>query len=94
MPRADGSSEQTVQFVTAEFEVDGMSCGGCALATELALKKLDGVASAVAEYDDETGEGRCTVEYDPALVSPNRLITTINDVGFVATPLTGTQGES
>lgn len=76
-----------VSLATAEFDVEGMTCGGCALATELALKKLDGVARADARYDERTGEGRCTVEYDPARVGPERMIAAIRDLGYEPTLL-------
>ncbi|MGH7556221.1 MAG: heavy-metal-associated domain-containing protein [Gemmatimonadota bacterium] len=57
-----------------EFDVAGMTCGGCATATEIALERLDGVRSAEAEYDEETGAGRAVVRYDSARVSPERMI--------------------
>ena len=59
-----------------------MTCGGCALATELAVKDLDGVKSADAAYDEDTGEGRCTVEYDPETVSTERIAGAIRSAGF------------
>ena len=72
----------TAEMVTAEFDVAGMTCGGCALATEVALRKLDGVRSAEASYDQETGEGRCRVEYDPRQVGTAELMAAIEAVGF------------
>lgn len=74
-------------LATAEFDVEGMTCGGCALATEAALKKLEGVVAADARYDERTEEGRCTVEYDPARVSPERMMAAIRDLGYVPTLL-------
>jgi copper chaperone CopZ len=73
-----GSSELAV----AEFTVEGMTCGGCALATEMAVMKLEGVASADASYDEATGEGSCTVEYDPSSVAPDRIVDAIRGAGF------------
>lgn len=70
------------ELAVAEFAVDGMTCGGCALATEVAVRKLDGVTSAEASYDAESGEGRCTVEYDPATVTPDRIADAIRGAGF------------
>ncbi|MFN2421295.1 MAG: heavy-metal-associated domain-containing protein [Gemmatimonadota bacterium] len=69
-------------IATVEFDVAGMTCGGCATATEVALKRLDGVRSAEAEYDEETGAGRAVVQYDPAKVSPERMIEAVDAVGF------------
>ncbi len=70
------------RLATAEFDVEGMTCGGCALATEMAVEELDGVASADAEYDEATGEGRCTVEYDPSEVGADRIAAAIEEAGF------------
>lgn len=73
------------RLATAEFRVDGMTCGGCALATEMAVKKLAGVRSADAEYDEATGEGRCTVAYDPEAVTVERIAGAIEKAGFTPT---------
>lgn len=70
------------ELAVAEFGVEGMTCGGCALATELAVRKLDGVASADADYDEDTGDGSCTVEYDPSVVTPDRIARAIRGAGF------------
>jgi len=91
---AEEVSELPAELAVAEFDVDGMTCGGCALATEFALKKLDGVVSADASFDEATGEGRCTVKYDPGLVSPEQMVIAITDVGFTATPREPAAGES
>lgn len=83
--RAEGSGGTTaspVRLATAEFDVEGMTCGGCALATEMAVKKLDGVASADAEYDEANDEGRCTVVYDPSTVGTDRIAAAIEEAGF------------
>lgn len=91
---AEEASELPAELVVAEFDVDGMTCGGCALATEFALKKLDGVVAADASFDEATGDGRCTVKYDPGLVSPEQMVIAISDVGFTATPREPAAGES
>lgn len=85
--RAAGQEAAPVRLATAEFSVVGMTCGGCALAAEAALKKLDGVAAADADYDDRTGEGRATVEYDPAKVAPERMIAAMRELGYEPTLL-------
>lgn len=86
------STPDAARLATAEFDVKGMTCGGCALAAEAALKRLDGVASADARYDDDTGEGRCTVEYDPTRVEPERMIAAIRKLGFEPTLLEAGRG--
>lgn len=79
---ASATTEAPARLASAEFGVDGMTCGGCALATELALKKLDGVTSADASFDEDTQEGSCSVRYDPELVTTTQMIAAIEDVGF------------
>jgi copper chaperone CopZ len=83
--RADRDEPAAAPLITAEFDVEGMTCGGCALATEAALRKLDGVAAADAEYDARTKEGRCTVEYDPARVNSEQMLAAIRDLGYEPT---------
>lgn len=82
--RAEGADASPARLATATFDVEGMTCGGCALATEMSVKKLDGVESADAEYDEATGEGRCTVEYDPDRVTTDRIAGAIEEAGFRA----------
>lgn len=72
-------------LATAQFNVDGMTCGGCTLATEMSVKKLDGVKAADASYDESTGEGRCTVEYDPSAVDTEQIAAAIEEAGFTPT---------
>lgn len=84
--RAGGPSRATASTpATAEFDVDGMTCGGCAIATELAVGELDGVSSVDAVYDAERGAGRCSVVHDPAVVSTDEIAEAIRDAGFEPT---------
>ncbi len=89
---AQGADTSQARLATAAFDVEGMTCGGCALATEMAVKKLDGVASADAEYDEATREGRCTVEYDPDRVTTDRIAAAIEAAGFTPTLTSGSSG--
>jgi copper chaperone len=89
---ASTTAADEVTVETVEFDVDGMTCGGCAAATEIALERLDGVRSADASYHDDSGAGRAVVEYDPTRVSPERMIDAVEAIGFHPTlrqPLTG-----
>ncbi|MFQ5678374.1 MAG: heavy-metal-associated domain-containing protein [Gemmatimonadota bacterium] len=81
---AEGSAAvpSEVRLATVEFDVDGMDCGGCALATEMALRKLDGVAYAEASFDDDTQAGSCSVRYDPQRVGTGEMIAAIEKIGF------------
>lgn len=75
----------TARLATAEFSVDGMTCGGCAIATEISVRKLDGVSSVDATFDEATGEGRCSVEYDPEAVGTGAIADAIRNAGFQPT---------
>lgn len=76
------AAASSARLATATYRVDGMTCGGCALATKIAVRKLDGVASVDAGYDDATGEGRAEVRYDPAAVNPGAIAAAIERAGF------------
>lgn len=92
---ASGSSAAAADVAaieTVEFDVEGMTCGGCATATKIALEKLDGVRSAEASYDDESAAGRAAVVYDPARVSPERMIEAVEAIGFHPTRSPGGGG--
>lgn len=76
------SREAATELATAEFRVKGMTCGGCAVATEMAVKKLDGVESADAEYLGGEEGGRCTVTFDPSAVSTDQIASAIEGAGY------------
>ena len=100
-PAAEGSPEALPQsaaataapsavpagLARAEFDVQGMDCGGCVLGTRVALRKLDGVQEADASYDDATGKGAAWALYDPAKVTPERLMAAIRELGYTPTPV-------
>lgn len=71
----------------ADFDVQGMDCGGCVIGTRAALKKVDGVQEADASYDDATGRGTAWALYDPAKVTPERLMAAIRELGYTPTPV-------
>lgn len=80
---SDPSLDTSIPAVnTVEFEVAGMTCDGCAAATEVALERMDGVHAAEASYDEKTGSGRAVVEYDPERISPDRMIAAVEAIGF------------
>ena len=62
------------------LNVRGMSCGSCVAHIEQALA-IDGVASVTARLDDELA----IIEHDPT-VSIERLIATLRQAGYPATP--------
>ena len=60
--------------------ISGMHCASCALSIEKALKKLDGVESAVVNFANE----EATAEYDPKLVDIKIFKKIISDLGYKA----------
>lgn len=85
-PADAGSPQATVaassaQFARVQFHVEGMTCGGCVIGTRAALKKLDGVQDADASYEDSSAWAL----YDPAKVTPERMIAAIKELGYTAT---------
>lgn len=63
---------------TKIFPVTGLMCANCALHTERALKKLEGVADAACNF--ATLEARIT--YDPALVTPQAMAAAVDAEGY------------
>ena len=66
---------------TAVFEVSGWTCGSCAAATRIALKKLDGVED--VKTDNEKKEAFVT--YDDSKVTTDRMVQAIAKLGYKAT---------
>ncbi len=69
-------------FATARFSVSGMTCGGCILATEIAVKRVDGVRSVTASMGADGGPGNATVEYDANLANTDDIAAAIRQAGF------------
>lgn len=62
------------------FQVEGWTCGSCAAATRIALKKLDGVTN--VRTDAEKKEA--VVTYDDSKVTAERMVQTIEKLGYKA----------
>ncbi len=61
-----------------QFKVEGMTCGGCVKSIQNALSSRDGVADTKADLDSKT----VTIEFDPARIQKDALISAIEDAGF------------
>lgn len=59
------------------FTVSGMKCVNCKANVERALKALPGVAEAVVSLDD----ANVTVNYDEALVTPQDMKDSVEELG-------------
>ncbi len=57
----------------ATVDVQGMTCGACATSVKVVLKKLEGVSDARVSFEEK----RVVVHYDPAKVTPEKMVDTI-----------------
>jgi copper chaperone len=71
-------TRDTLRKVT--LHVEGMTCGGCTLATRKVLTRLDGVEKAVVTY----APPRAIVTFDPRKVTVPRMIAAIKTLGYRA----------
>jgi Cu+-exporting ATPase len=74
-PPAGGATAHT------ELTVTGMTCAACQAGIQRALRKEPGVADASVSLV----LGRADVTFDPAVVTPDRLIAVVQDEGYGAT---------
>jgi Cu2+-exporting ATPase len=84
-----GDTVLATGLARATFDVKGMTCGGCVLGTRKALAKLPGVRAADASYDEKTGKGKAWAVYEPARVTPERMMAAIRQLGYAPTPSGG-----
>ena len=82
---APAGGEPAARLVRANFTVEGMTCGGCAAATKIAIGRLEGVQDAGAEYEEETSGGTAWALYDPTKVTPERIMEAIRQLGYTPT---------
>jgi copper chaperone CopZ len=74
------TASEEVESVKSVFSIEGMTCGGCEAGVKMKVKKLEGVKSVDASYE----EGRATVTYDPHGTTPEEIVTTIEELGYTA----------
>lgn len=75
---------------TAAFEVNGWTCGSCAAATRIALKKLDGVEDVKTDHEKK----EALVTYDDSKVTTDRMVQAIAKLGYKATLKNGAAAAS
>lgn len=68
------------QTQTATLGIEGMTCGACASAAKVALKKLEGVTNAEVSYDKK----EAIVEYIKGKVTPKEMIQAVDGLGYKA----------
>ncbi len=63
---------------TASFKIDGMTCSmGCAKTIENKLAHMNGVQKATVDFDKK----EATVEFDAAVLTPEKLFATVEATG-------------
>lgn len=65
---------------TVRLEIEGMTCGSCAVSVKTALGKLDGIRDVQISFEQKGG----TVEFDAAKVSEAKIVEAVNGAGFKA----------
>ncbi len=78
--RVSLASEGDQRDVASTFAVEGMTCSGCEAAIEIRLRKIDGVGSVEASHEKSSA----VVHYDPAKVTPDRIVSAIEELGYKA----------
>lgn len=58
---------------TTTLHIEGMTCGGCATAVKMVLKKTPGVANAEVSYEEK----RAVVSYDAAKTTPQKIAAAV-----------------
>jgi mercuric ion binding protein len=67
---------------TASFKIEGMTCSmGCAKTIEKELAAMNGVQKATVDFDKK----EATVEFDAAVLTPEKLFATVEATGDGAT---------
>lgn len=60
--------------------VEGMHCDSCAAGIRVTLRRTSGVISAEVSYQRK----EAVVDYDPEKITPNKIVETINNLGYKA----------
>lgn len=77
---AQGQGSNAPQVKTVSIPVEGMSCVSCAARVKRSLKGIDGVQHVEVSLEKR----EATVRFAPAKVTPERLETAINELGYKA----------
>ena len=69
---------QDAKPATVEVTISGMHCDGCAVGITAMLKRTEGVLKADVSFEEQ----RATVDYDRAKTSVEKIIETIEKLGY------------
>lgn len=78
------ATSSAVEWKSVTFQIEGMTCGGCAIAVRKVLTRLDGVTKADVTYRTH----RAVVTYDQAKVTVEQMVAAIETLGYKATVVT------
>lgn len=62
------------------LKVEGMTCGGCAIAARTVLERLDGVDNAEVSYE----KSLAVVTYDPEKGKIEQMVAALEELGYTA----------
>ncbi len=65
---------------TTVLTIKGMTCGGCAAAVKLQLRKTEGVTAYEVSYE----KAEAQVTYEPAKTTPEKIAASVSKTGFTA----------
>jgi len=65
------------------LEIQGMTCGHCAMRVQKALTELPGVRKATVTLQP----ARASVEYDEGAATPGQLAAAVTKAGYTASPV-------
>jgi copper chaperone len=65
---------------TLQFDIHGMTCGGCTSSVHRVLSKIDGVS----RVDVSLRPGTATMDADTTRVTPNQIEAAIRGLGYQA----------
>jgi mercuric ion transport protein len=74
----------TRSLATLHARIPSMDCPACAIPIRLKLDQLPGIRNVVVTFKSKDAE----VQYDPAQISSEQIISTINETGFRVEPTT------
>lgn len=76
----DAGYDVVEQYVSATFDIEGMSCASCSSAVEKAVSKMDGVKEVSVNLATES----MTFLFNPAVTSKEDIINVVSDAGYSA----------
>jgi len=68
---------------TLKVKIPSMDCAACSVNIERTLRKVEGVGRTEVVFKTK----EAVIEYDPARISPEKIVAVIDETGFKAEPL-------